>query len=64
MSPPYTTLDNSSRTRTLAKEKLKELQDQYRELEEHMLAVCAEVVDQTIHMPTITPRWVKACAIS
>jgi septal ring factor EnvC (AmiA/AmiB activator) len=36
------------RTLTLAKEKLKDLQDQYRELEEHMLAVFAAVVDHTI----------------
>jgi Tn3 transposase DDE domain/Domain of unknown function (DUF4158) len=39
------------RTRTLAKEKLKELQDQHRELEEHMLAVFAEVIDETILNP-------------
>ena len=39
------------RTFTLAQEKLKELQDQYRELEEHMLAVFAEVIDQTIQTP-------------
>ena len=39
------------RTLTLAKEKLKELQDQYRELEEHMLAVFAEVIDHTIQTP-------------
>ena len=36
------------RTFTLAQERLKELQDQYRALEEHMLAVFAEVIDQTI----------------
>lgn len=39
------------RTVTLAREKLKELQDQHRELEEHMLAVFAEVIDQTIQTP-------------
>jgi hypothetical protein len=39
------------RTQTLAKEKLKELQDQHRELEEHMLAVFAEVIDETILNP-------------
>ena len=39
------------RTRALAKEKLKELQDQHRELEEHMLAVFAEVIDETILNP-------------
>jgi Domain of unknown function (DUF4158) len=39
------------RTFTLAQEQLKELQDQYRELEEHMLAVFAEVIDQTIQTP-------------
>ena len=39
------------RTLTLAKEKLKELQEQHRELEEHMLAVFAEVIDETIQTP-------------
>jgi Domain of unknown function (DUF4158) len=39
------------RTLTLAKEKLKELQDQYRELEEHMLAVFADIIDHTIQTP-------------
>lgn len=39
------------RTVTVAKERLKELQDQHRELEEHMLAVFAEVIDQTIQTP-------------
>jgi uncharacterized protein DUF4158 len=39
------------RTRTLAREKLKELQDKHRELEEHMLAVFAEVIDETILTP-------------
>jgi hypothetical protein len=32
------------RTRALAREKLKELQDQHRELEEHMLAIFAKVI--------------------
>jgi len=35
----------------LAKEKLKELQQQHRELEEHMLAVFAEVIEKTIYTP-------------
>lgn len=39
------------RTRTLAREKLKELQDKHRELEEHMLAVFADVIDETILNP-------------
>lgn len=39
------------RTHTLAKEKLLELQQQHRELEEHMLAVLAEVLDETILNP-------------
>jgi TnpA family transposase len=39
------------RTQTLAKEKLKELQQQHRELEEHMLAVFAQVIDETILHP-------------
>jgi TnpA family transposase len=39
------------RTEALAKERLKELQEQHRELEEHMLAVFAEVIDQTIQLP-------------
>jgi len=39
------------RTVTLAQEKLTELQDQYRALEEHMLAVFAEVIDHTIQTP-------------
>ena len=39
------------RTRTLAKEKLTELQEQHRELEEHMLAVFADVIDETILNP-------------
>jgi Tn3 transposase DDE domain len=38
-------------TVTLAKEKLKDLHDQHRELEEHMLAVFAEVIDHAIHTP-------------
>jgi TnpA family transposase len=39
------------RTQSLAKEKLQKLQDQHRELEEHMLAVFAEVIDETILNP-------------
>ena len=39
------------RTLTLAQEKLTELHDQYRTLEEHMLAVFAEVIDHTIQTP-------------
>ena len=39
------------RTRALAREKLKELQDQHRELEEHMLAIFAKVIDETIQTP-------------
>jgi len=44
-------LKRMRRTRTLAREKLKELQDQHQELEEHMLAVFAEVIDETILHP-------------
>jgi len=44
-------LKRMRRTRTLAREKLKELQDKHRELEEHMLAVFAEVIDETIQNP-------------
>jgi TnpA family transposase len=44
-------LKRMRRTRTLAREKLKELQEQHRELEEHMLAVFAEVIDETIQTP-------------
>jgi len=39
------------RTLTLAREKLQELQDQHRALEEHMLAVFAEVIEHTIDTP-------------
>ncbi len=39
------------RTQSMAKAKLKDLQDQHRELEEHMLAVFAEVIDETILNP-------------
>lgn len=39
------------RTRTLAKEKLNDLQEQHQELEEHMLAVFAEVIEKTISTP-------------
>ena len=44
-------LKRMRRTRTLAREKLKELKEQHRELEEHMLAVFAEVIDETIQTP-------------
>ena len=44
-------LKRMRRTRTLAREKLKELQDQHRELEEHMLAVFATVINQTTQTP-------------
>jgi TnpA family transposase len=44
-------LKRMRRTTTLAKQHLKELQDQYRELEEQMLAVFADVLDQTLHTP-------------
>lgn len=44
-------LKRMRRTRTLTREKLKELQDQHREQEEHMLAVFAEVIDETILNP-------------
>jgi hypothetical protein len=39
------------RTTTSAKQRLKELQDHYRELEEQMLAVFADVLDRTLHTP-------------
>lgn len=39
------------RTQALAKEKLKELQQQHRDLEEHMLAVFAQVIDESILHP-------------
>jgi len=38
-------------TVSLAQEKLTDLQAQHRELEEHMLAVFAEVIDHAIHTP-------------
>jgi len=38
-------------TTNAAKKQLQELQDQHRELEENMLAVFAEVLDQTIQLP-------------
>ena len=44
-------LKRMRRTTTAAKKRLQELQDQHRELEEQMLAVFADVLDQTIHMP-------------
>lgn len=54
-------LKRMRRTLTLAREKLKELKDQHRKLEEHMLAVVAEVIDETSSILTITPPWGKAC---
>jgi TnpA family transposase len=39
------------RTTTAAKKRLKELQDHHRELEEQMLAVLADVIEETIHTP-------------
>ena len=44
-------LKRMRRTTTAAKKHLKELQDQHRELEEQMLAVFADVIDETIHTP-------------
>jgi Domain of unknown function (DUF4158) len=44
-------LKRMRRTTTSAKQHLKELQDHYRELEEQMLAVFADVLDQTLHTP-------------
>ena len=44
-------LKRMRRTTTAAKKRLKELQDQYRELEEQMLAVFADVIDKTIQTP-------------
>ena len=44
-------LKRMRRTTTAAQKHLKELQDQHRELEEQMLAVFAEVVNETIHTP-------------
>jgi TnpA family transposase len=44
-------LKRMRRTLALAKEKLKELQDQHREREEHMLAVFADIIDETIQTP-------------
>src|SRR5262249_48952587 len=41
-------LKRMRRTTTAAKKRLKELQDQHRELEEQMLAVFADVIDKTI----------------
>ena len=56
-------LKRMRRTLHLAKEKLKELQDQHRELEEQMLAVFAEVIDETIHTPDDNAAWGKASGI-
>jgi TnpA family transposase len=44
-------LKRMRRTSNVAKKRLKELQDQYRELEEQMLAVFADVIDETIQTP-------------
>jgi TnpA family transposase len=44
-------LKRMRRTTTAAKKRLKELQDQHRELEEQMLAVFADVIEETIHTP-------------
>jgi Tn3 transposase DDE domain/Domain of unknown function (DUF4158) len=44
-------LKRMRRTTTSAKKQLKELQDQHRELEEQMLAVFADVIDETIQTP-------------
>jgi TnpA family transposase len=44
-------LKRMRRTTTSAKKHLKELQDQHRELEEQMLAVFADVIDETIQTP-------------
>lgn len=44
-------LKRMRRTTTAAHKHLKELQDQHRELEEQMLAVLAEVVNETLHTP-------------
>src|SRR5262249_38093568 len=44
-------LKRMRRTQTLAKENLIGLQQQHQELEEHMLAVFAEVIEKTIHTP-------------
>src|SRR5262245_6012948 len=45
-------LKRMRRTTTAAKKRLKELQDQHRELEEQMLAVFADVIDETILTPS------------
>jgi TnpA family transposase len=44
-------LKRMRRTTTAAKKHLKELQDRHRELEEQMLAVFADVIDETIQTP-------------
>ena len=44
-------LKRMRRTTTAAQTRLKELQDQHRELEEQMLAVFAEVINETLHTP-------------
>ena len=42
---------------TAAQKHLKELQDHHRELEEQMLAVLAEVVNETLHTPEDNAAW-------
>jgi hypothetical protein len=44
-------LKRMRRTTTAAKKHLQALQDQHRELEEQMLAVFADVIEETIHTP-------------
>jgi hypothetical protein len=44
-------LKRMRRAATTAKKRLKELQDHHRKLEEQLLAVFADVVDETIHTP-------------
>jgi hypothetical protein len=44
-------LKRMRRTTTAAKKRLQELHDQHRELEEQMLAVLADVIDETIQTP-------------
>src|SRR5262249_10786103 len=44
-------LKRMRRTTTAAQTRLTELQDQHRELEEQMLAVFAEVINETLHTP-------------
>ena len=44
-------LKRMRRTTTVAKKRRKEFQDHHRELEEQMLAVLANVTNETIHTP-------------